>query len=115
MKRLLFLLTLIVAMTSTTAQAQILKKIGEAAKNTAKQGVETLKQNTKEGITNAAELLVGTKHGKDNGKAEAGNADGDDAADVRQKDARESQTDATVNHTVFFDTLGNVIVEVVEK
>lgn len=93
MKRILFLLTLIVAMTSTTAQAQILKKIGEAAKNTAKQGVETLKQNTKEGITNAAELLVGTKHGKDNGNAEAGNADGNDAADARQKDARESQAD----------------------
>lgn len=72
MKHALLALALVFSMTS---QAQILKKIGEAAKNTAKQGVETLKQNTKEGITNAAELLVGSKHGQDTGKTKSRQTD----------------------------------------
>ena len=66
MKHTLLLLTLFATLSSTISQAQVLKKIGEAAKNTAKQGVETLKKNTREGVTNAAELLVGTKHDQGN-------------------------------------------------
>ena len=85
MKHHLFLLTLIVAVTSTTAQAQVFKKIGEAAQKAAKKGVETLKQNTKEGINNTAELLVGTKHGKNNDTAE--HNDASTAADAETQSA----------------------------
>ena len=48
-----------VVLAPLSANAQLLKKLGEAAKSAAKQGVETIKKNTSEAITTTAEILVG--------------------------------------------------------